>query len=319
MNKKERLFNAIDGKPIDRHPYVFWKHLPPDRIYGDGFVEEHLRFCRETGVDMIKIMIDGFRNLDGHLKVERPSDWRHIKLPQKNSSFVQTQLELLKRIEEAADEIPIYYHTFNPLGFLRWNWGNELVTSHLENHEARADILYALAEMTKFLEEYLALFLTRSPACAVSITVVGAEQDSISDEMHRNVIAPSDLRVIEAANGYSDYNMLHPCCLGKHPNRIMLWRDYPAAVMTVNCFEDAITIPKAQDCFPKVRAFLGGFDVRPSSLLASGTREAIAGRVAEICRESENSRWILGAANTVLEEVPNEHIRWVGEALGRLE
>ena len=62
MTKRERLLNAFENKPVDRIPVGFWYHFSPDEDLGQETVEQHLQLYRDTGMDMIKVMCDGYFN-----------------------------------------------------------------------------------------------------------------------------------------------------------------------------------------------------------------------------------------------------------------
>ena len=58
MNKQERVLNAIEGREVDRPPVCVWRH------YGMQEPKEtvncHMKFYRETDMDLLKMMCDEF-------------------------------------------------------------------------------------------------------------------------------------------------------------------------------------------------------------------------------------------------------------------
>ena len=77
MNRKERVLAALRGEKTDRVPVSFWRHFrdetgnPP---MGRKSAQYHLDFFRETGVDFVKIMYDGFSAPFAFDKVETVTD-----------------------------------------------------------------------------------------------------------------------------------------------------------------------------------------------------------------------------------------------------
>lgn len=316
MNRKERFFNTLDGKTTDRLPFVFWKHFPKDCLNGPERIKIQTSLYEETGMDMIKMMIDGFIDLDANLKVTTSSDWRNIKLPAANSDFIQKQLDIINRVIDAThDEVPVYYHAHMPMGFLRHTFGTDLVFGHLSDPDSREDILYAISEVEKYEREYIDAYMTKTGACAMSFTVTGAEPNGLSDEIHAQVVAPMDQRMIRFASEYSQYNMLHLCGFSPEPNLIERWKDYEAPLITINPFQDHVSVKTARQCFPKARAFMGGFDVSAGGGLEKATREEIFAQVQQLKEDAGDMRLVIGGANTVANSVPNEHITWIREAL----
>ncbi|GHT68072.1 hypothetical protein FACS1894110_14810 [Spirochaetia bacterium] len=319
MDKKTRVFNTLDRKPADRPPFTFWQHMTKEAELGQPCIAAHEKLYRDTNIDLVKMMIDGYRDVSGGLKIQTSSEWRRVVFPKPDSPFIDGQLERINRfIEAIGDEAPVFYHSFTPFSSMRITWGNDVVFAHLLDDEARPDFLYALGELTKRFEEFTGIFLTRTRACGMMFTLTGTEQNGVSDAQHAEFIAPSDKALIGAANKLSPYNMLHMCGFGNRPNRLHLWRDYTAAAATVDVYEDTITLAEAPSLFPHIRAFMGGFDITPQSLIVNGTEEEIKAHAAACVKEAGAAGYIVGAANTAPRDLSHEHIRWVGEALAGL-
>ena len=60
MNKRERVFAAFHNEPVDHVPGCFWRHFSPELERGEDVVEAHLKFYRDTDVDLLKISSDGY-------------------------------------------------------------------------------------------------------------------------------------------------------------------------------------------------------------------------------------------------------------------
>lgn len=83
MTKKERLLRAFQNREVDRVPMGFWYHFSPDDDFGQKTVDQHLELFRETGMDMIKVMCDGYFNYPNPYieKVTCPEDWFGLTPP----------------------------------------------------------------------------------------------------------------------------------------------------------------------------------------------------------------------------------------------
>jgi uroporphyrinogen decarboxylase len=261
-------------------------------------------------------MIDGFRDISGGLAIQKPSDWRGVGYPRADSPFISGQLERINRVIEAVGaEVPVFYHSFSPFSSMRINWGDDVVFAHFRDREARPDFLYALGELTKRFEEYIGIFLSKTQAAGMMLTLTGTERNGIGGAEHAECIAPSDKALIRAAGRLSRYTMLHMCGFGGRPNRLELWKDYEAAAATVDVYEDAVSLEEAPSLFPRIRAFMGGFDISPQSLIMTGTEDEIKAHARSCVRQAGKTGYILGAANTAPRELSHRRIRWVGEAL----
>ena len=44
MNKRERVINAMNCRPVDRPPVGFWFHFPADKGKGQPCIDAHLDY-----------------------------------------------------------------------------------------------------------------------------------------------------------------------------------------------------------------------------------------------------------------------------------
>ncbi|MBI2562151.1 MAG: hypothetical protein HYW08_07130 [candidate division NC10 bacterium] len=56
MTKIERVRAALAGKPVDRPPVSFWRHVPEVDHTAQGLADAMLAFQRRWDLDFIKIM-----------------------------------------------------------------------------------------------------------------------------------------------------------------------------------------------------------------------------------------------------------------------
>ena len=96
MNKKERVYAAIAGKPVDFVPCGFSLHFPPEKNSGEAGVQAHLDFFQETDTDILKVMNENLVPNYGTIKA--PADWACIGKMDENPPFIHTQLEFTKEI-----------------------------------------------------------------------------------------------------------------------------------------------------------------------------------------------------------------------------
>ena len=316
MDRIARVRSCLEGKMTDRPPFSFWQHMRAGEELGQPCIDAHVRLYRNTGIDMVKMMIDGYRDVSEGLKIEKPSDWRSVRFPSVKSPFITGQLDRIKGVMDAiGSEAAVFYHSFTPFSSLRITWGNDSVFAHLLDKESRPHLLYALGELTLRFKEYLELFHQGTGITGMMLTVTGTENNGISDAAHADCIAPSDMEFIEEAMRQSSYTMLHFCGFANRPCRLHLWKEYRAAGATVDIFEDRISLKEAPAFFPHIRAFMGGYDIRNDSLIMTGSKEEIQTMAKQCVKDAGSIPYFVGAANTVPTALDHEHIRWVGEAL----
>ena len=89
-------------------------------------------------------------------------------------------------------------------------------------------ILYALDVIAQDNALLCEKLITEAGIDGVYYCVQGGEKDRFTPEEYRLLITPSDLKVLEHANRFSDTNVLHCCGWAGIPNHLQVWQDYPA-------------------------------------------------------------------------------------------
>lgn len=95
MNKVERMQAVFAGQEPDRVPAGFWFHYPQGLSLEER-AQAHVDLCRSVGTDIIKIMDDNFgRFFTQGIRIEKASDWRHIRLPGKDCAHYRHMTGLI--------------------------------------------------------------------------------------------------------------------------------------------------------------------------------------------------------------------------------
>ena len=129
MMKKERLLRAFQNQEVDRVPMGFWYHFSPDDDFGQKTVDQHLELFRETGMDMIKVMCDGYFNYPNPYieKVTCPEDWLGLTPLGEDHPYIANQVLRAKRVVEGAKgECCVFYNVFCPMSLMRFGTREDL-------------------------------------------------------------------------------------------------------------------------------------------------------------------------------------------------
>lgn len=138
-------------------------------------------------------------------------------------------------------------------------------------------------------------------------------------ETYRRAVMPSDRYVLDCANWYSDYNILHCCGYGGEKNRLAIWKDYPAKAVNWAVHVEELPLPEGRELFGN-RCCLGGFatlhmhDNVYSGLIHSGTKEEIQAETRRIILDHGKRGLMLGGDCVLSPDIPDERIRWIVEA-----
>lgn len=314
MNKKQRVLDCIDGKPIDKVPFSFWHHYSGADNYGDSCVHAHRQIYEAADMDFIKMNSNGYYPMPFEVSVQRPEDWRHVVPPSRNSRWFQEQIDLVRRMRDAVhDEACVFYVVYAGYSFLIRSFGKELCDMHLRDPEARKEILPTMAKMTDCICE-LSVALLREGG-ATGLFEAFSSNSRFAPEEYRAWLRPLDLQQITASESAGQYNIVHLCGGVDGRNHMEVWSDYTGAVIHWDQHLDWINLAEGRVLFPNKRAIMGGFDNRPGAPLYMGQKEKIQELTRAYVRMGGRTGFLLSADCTLMPNISYEHLRWVGEAL----
>ena len=113
MDKRTRVFNAMDKKPVDHVPVGFWYHFEGEQARGEACVQAHADYVHDCDLDMMKIMCDSYFNYPIPEEIRTASDWKKLKPLGADHPFITEQVERARRLVElCGKEIPIFYNVF---------------------------------------------------------------------------------------------------------------------------------------------------------------------------------------------------------------
>ena len=318
MYKRERVLAAMNLQPVDRPPVGFWFHFQAEQGVGEACVQAHLDYYNHIDVDMVKIMCDSYFDYPNPVAkaVKEPKDWYAMKPLGKDSPFIREQVERARAVKAGLkDDMVVIYNVFAPFSLIRFGVGDDLVMDHLRREpEAIAYALDVIAEDCCTLSE---LLVTDAGIDGIYYCVQGGEKNRFTPEEYRRLITPTDKRVLEHANRFSETNVLHCCGWAGIPNHLEVWQDYPAKAVNWACFVENMNLVEGMKFFGG-RCVLGGFDNRPQGVLYSGTREEVEAETARLIQRAGKTGVILGADCTLPATVDVNRFSWVVEAASRL-
>ena len=182
-----------------------------------------------------------------------------------------------------------------------------------ENPEAMKAACRVVAEDEKLLVRGL---LQEAGVDGIFYSVQNGEENRFTYEEYRDWVTPSDKIVLDYANSLSDMNAIHFCAWEEIPNRLSVWEDYHAPVISWSRYFDIMDIDAAKKHFGST--VWGGFDNRPGTFLYTASREEIEKETEKLIAEGGKQGYILGADCSIHNELPEERIRWVVEAARRI-
>ncbi|MBR3503852.1 MAG: hypothetical protein IKO07_06360 [Clostridia bacterium] len=318
MNKKERVTAAFQGREVDHVPVCMWKHVPHEFWADDDrFVACQVNSYRTTDVDFMKLSGDGYFGwpspvLNPAMKAE---DLYRLEPLGAGHPHIRGQIERTGKIVRALDgDCVALYLVFAPLSCLRLNVGYPAMMRLIrEDPEA---MKYACGVVAEDLKALVRGLVQEAGADGVFYSVQNGEINRFTAEEYRAWVAPSDKAVLDYANSISAMNAIHFCAWEEIPNRLSVWRDYKAPVVSWSRYIDIMDIREAKAHFGCT--VWGGFDNRVNSLLYMGSRGEIERETEELIAQGGKTGYILGADCSLHNELPEERIRWVVEAARKI-
>lgn len=318
MTKRERVIAAMNNRPVDRPPVGFWFHFPPEKALGQPCVDAHLAYYNNVDVDIAKLMCDGYFDYPNPVAkaVKEPGDWYALKPLGPDSEFIRGQVERAKAVKRGlTSDCLVLYNVFAPFSTIRFGTSDDLVMRHLREDEKAIE--YALDVIAQDNALLCELLIKEAGVDGVYYCVQGGEKDRFTIDEYRRLITPSDLKVLEHANKFSDLNVLHCCGWAGIPNHLEVWQDYPAKAINWACFIEGMNLSEGKRFFGG-KCVLGGFDNRPTGLMFTGDKEDIQQFARELIKQAGTTGIMLGADCTLPASINVERIQWVVDAVNAL-
>ena len=308
------MIAAFHGHETDHVPVCMWQHVPPAFWQDDDrFAAEQARFFRNTDVDFMKLSGDKYFGwpapaLQG---IRRAEELYRLMPLGPSHPFIRGQIERTRKVVAAlGGECVSLYLIFVPLSCIRLAIGYPMMMQLIrENPDAMKHACAVVAEDLRLLMRGLR---EEAGVDGFFVSVQNGEENRFTAEEYRDWVMPGDRAVLESANTLSDLNAIHFCAWEEIPNRLSVWTDYRAAVVSWSRYIDLMDIREAQRHFGCT--VWGGFDNRPGSMLYTATRAEIERETASLIEQGGRRGYILGAECSIHSELPEERIHWVADA-----
>ena len=318
MNKRERVIAAFKGLETDHVPVSMWKHVPSEYWDDDDkFAQHQAEFFKNTDFDLMKLSGDKYFGWPSDIlkNIESAKDLYKIEPLGPDHPYIRGPIERTKKVVKALNgECAAIYLVFAPLSYLRLAVGYPTMMKLIyEDPEAMKYALNIIAQDVKHLVSGL---IKESGVDGIFYSVQNGEVNRFTEEEYRNWVTPSDKAVLDYANTLSDMNAIHFCAWEEVPNRLSVWKDYKAPVISWSRYIDIMDIQEAKDHFGAT--VWGGFDNRPGTFLYTATREQIEEEVKNLISQGGKKGYILGADCSLDGSLPDEKIAWVVEAARKI-
>ncbi len=318
MTKRERTVAAFRGKEVDHVPVCMWKHVPQKYWEDeDAFAAFQADAYKATDVDFMKLSGDRYFPwpapvLEG---IQDAKDLYKLEPLGPNHPHIRGQIRRTGKVVRAlGKDCVTLYLVFVPLSCIRLRIGYDRMMRFMwEDPEAVKYACSVVAEDQKLLVKGV---IEDAGADGIFYSVQNGEENRFTFDFYREFVTPSDKSVLDYANSISNMNAIHFCAWEGVPNRMAVWHDYKASVISWSRYMDVMDIAEAKKLFGCT--VWGGFDNRPGSLLYTAPKEEVEKETLSLIRQGGKRGYILGSDCSMHDELDEERIRWVAETSRRV-
>ena len=322
MNKRERLINVLENRPVDYVPVLLFHHFCDEKDWDQGLVNsaafekniiEHKNARKVFDPDVIKVMNDTLMMLPVDLSfIREAADLQKIKPFSMDCRFIKKSVELTKRSLECFkdSDAPIYTTAFSPSYTLRWFMRDreEDLLQFIE--EDPSSLAIALRSIAKSLIEFNRVLIEETDVDGFYYCV-NNQNNFFEDSLFNTHVAPYEKVVLEKANELSDINILHICGYDSLSNDLKLFKDFEAAAFNWDVHAEGVSLTEGKKLFGG-KAVIGGF--KQDQVIYTGTREEVEKATFDILTECGQIGTIIGAGCTLPTDIEEIRLEWVRKA-----
>lgn len=323
---------ALNNQEEITIPVSFWRHFAdsefvdalayPETI--DLNISGHKKYIKAVDPDFVKMMTDGYF-IDPSLRENNPrivDNLRRIQPLPVNHRWIKEQVDLARKQKEVANGKLVFYTLFSPLTILKWSLIDHERESLFLADERFADLYEEDSHAVRHALEAIETDI-KSVVLALSDTDIDGiyfSTQEIQDErlktvdFFKTVIEPTDTSIVTEINKYFETNILHICGFADATNHLEWFTNYQLQVINWSTHAENVSLKAGKELFNN-RPVLGGFGNELTDVLYSGTKEEIQAEAKRLIREVGRKGIIIGADCTVPRDIPEEHLRWVEEAV----
>lgn len=311
MNKIQRMEALFAGRAPDRLPAGFWFHYPAS-LSMEERARAHVDLCRQADTDIIKVMDDNFGQFFTQgIRIQKPSDWRHIRLPGKDCAHYRHMTELIARVLELAGGeamvFPTMWSPFKIASFTYTNNGSTDAAFMVHCAEDPASVLEGVNALSQTLEEWAADYL-RLGSAGLYYSGQFSEPQRFSQAEWERLVKPWDLQVLAVTGEFSGrYNIVHICGeeefgFTSSPRR---YAGYPGHLFNWDIHRTDLSLEEGRELFQT--PVLGGMDNHGA--LVNGTLEEIRAQARQVAAAMGPAGFMLGADCTVPGDIDIARLR----------
>lgn len=321
MNKRERVYAALEGQPVDRVPLSLWRHFHKQDQTPAGLASATLAFYKRYNFDLIKLTPSGFYAIEDWgaqvnlskdddqpptLKkpvIKKPEDWRNLTTLSTTVGSYGQVLEAIKLVTGQLDkeDAPVLMTVFSPLT-LAYKLAGDVLLTHLQDNPT--DVHIGLATIAETTSRFADMAL-EAGADGIFFASQLSRADMLTEEMCQTFVVRYDLIALERVKSQPVPLVLHLHGANAHFATV---NQYPAHAVSWHNHEAGPSIPEALAMTDKT--LFTGLDV---ATLEQGNPAEVATQAREVIEQTGGNRLILAPACVIPTKTPPENLQAIVE------
>ena len=287
---KKGIMDAFVAGTLDPSyaPAAFFIHFAPDQKVGDAAVQAHLKYFRESGMDILKVQ---FEQTVPRIPVGEEDAFEPIP-----EDFYRPTLEIIAKLQEAEGKdvyvLPTLYSSYQ---IARQSLGERRIrAAAVEKPELLKAIMGSYRDALLWLvKECKKVGILGFYMCTQGGEMTFYDIPGFFDEF----IRPYDMAVMGECNRDTRMNILHICNWEGPYDDLTRYKDYPAQIVNTPTDLNGVpfTLQDGIDLFG--RPVLGGFDRK--GVFNTLSDEEVAAETHAILKANPAGRVMIGADCTV--------------------
>ncbi|ETP73136.1 hypothetical protein UYO_0815 [Lachnospiraceae bacterium JC7] len=325
MTDRKKLIDALMNNEVpERVPSAFWHHFvsfhdhyngSDPKIY-DTVLSGQKKYINELKPDLIKIMSDGFF---GHPSVcskviKTVEDLKEVRSVGPDHPWITEQVNYVKDVcDNTENGAYKYYNIFSPLQYIRLRFEeyDEDFTKFVALFKESPDTMITAAEnIAQDIKILVKNLFEKTGIDGIYYSVQSVQDSSFDHELHKKLVEPLDLEILDYINTFSDNAILHICGYGKYTNDLSWYADYPARVFNWAVYSENVSLAEGKKIL-KGKPVLGGFDNTPGTILYTGSEEELRKEIKRILDEAGTAGVALGADCTISSDISLERLELI--------
>ncbi len=225
MNKCERVYAALEGKPVDRVPLCLWRHFHKQDQTPAGLVSATLAFYQKYNFDLIKFTPSGLYAIEdwgAHIAlskdddepprlkkpvIKKPEEWGYLNALNPTEGAYGEVLNAIKLLagQLNRDDAPVLMTIFSPMT-IAYKLAGEALREHLKSHPTEVQIgLATIAETT----DRFARATLEAGADGIFFASQFSRTDLLTEKMCMDFVVRYDLIALERVKSQPVPLILH--------------------------------------------------------------------------------------------------------------